>query len=185
MERVSWEDCQEYCAKLEGFLPGLGARLPTEAEWEYACRAGTTSGFNDGSPCTTPGSVDSALDRLGWCDENSGGETHPVRQKQANAWGLHDMHGNVWEWCQDRLGEYPPEAQTDPVGPENGVIRVVRGGGWIDSARDCRSAIRGRFIPSRRWNYLGFRLAAGQLPGRGEQSERRGAEGADAPRPRD
>ena len=161
VEMVNWENCQEYCEALNKLLPGLGARLPTEADWEFACRAGT-SAFNDGSPCTAPEGADPALDRLGWYDKNSGGETHPVGQKQANAWGLYDMHGNVWEWCEDWFGSYPPEAQIDPAGPENGVVRVVRGGSWNNPARSCRSARRAGFDPGYRFDNLGFRLAAGQ-----------------------
>ena len=185
VESVSWEDCRAYCAALNKLLPGLEARLPTEAEWEYACRAGTTSAFNDGSACTAPEGDVPALNRLDWYDRDSGGETHMVGQKVANVWWLYDMHGNVWEWCQDLYGSYASESQIDPTGAESGDFRVVRGGGWFFHARICRSAYRFWSHPGFRGDDLGFRLAAGQLPEKNERSEGRGAEEADALGPRD
>ena len=95
VEEVSWEECQQYCEKLRARFPAVPARLPSEAEWEYACRAGTTTAFNDGSACTQPEGNDPAMARLGWFVENSGGEAHPVRKLAPNQFGLYDMHGNV------------------------------------------------------------------------------------------
>ena len=154
VERVSWEDAVEFCRKLtakqrqEGFLPeGWEWRLPTEAEWEYAARAGTT------------GARHGKLDLIGWYIWNSGGETHAVKRKQSNAWGLHDMMGNVWEWCGDWYGEYPTGSVTDPTGPSSGSRRVFRGGAWNLVAEGARSAGRDSDIPRYRPEFLGFRPA--------------------------
>ncbi len=189
VEQVDWHEATAFCARLTeraraaGCLPeGFAFRLPTEAEWEYACRAGTTSAFNDNSECTKGTGKDPALQRLGWFGKNSGNQTHPVGEKTPNAWGLHDMHGNVWEWCLDRQREYTADSQTDPLGPESPAARrVVRGGSWYFQARHCRAAFRGRFEPGFRGHYLGLRLAAGQEPGRGAPSLPAG--GAAAPGP--
>jgi formylglycine-generating enzyme required for sulfatase activity len=149
-------------------------RLPTEAEWEYACRAGTTSAFNDGSDCTQPEGKDPALGRLGWHGEGSDGKTHAVGEKTPNAWGLYDMHGNVWEWCADYWADrYTPEAQTNPTGAKEGAWRVVRGGSCWNLSRWCRSAYRGRDVPGIRIGYQGFHLAAGQPVGSGAQKNER------------
>ena len=162
VEQVSWDDCQAFCQRLAERRPGLEVRLPTEAEWEYACRAGTESAYNDGSVCTDPEGKDPALARLGWFRENSDRQTHDVGRLEPNAWGLHDMHGNVWEWCQDWYGDYAAEEQRDPVGPDMGHFRVFRGGSWSYWARLCRSACRYRNSPVNRWLNLGFRLVAVQ-----------------------
>jgi formylglycine-generating enzyme required for sulfatase activity len=163
VEQVSWEECQAFCEKLQLRFPGLQARLPSEAEWEYACRAGTASAFNDGSSCTEPEGKDPTLDKLGWFDQNSGGQTHDVREKKPpNQWGLHDMHGNVWEWCADGYSEYTADEQVDPTGADTGHGRVLRGGSWGNWARNCRSAGRLGGRPDDRFHYLGFRLASGQ-----------------------
>ncbi|MBN2195548.1 MAG: formylglycine-generating enzyme family protein [Polyangiaceae bacterium] len=162
VENVSWDDCQTFFQKLAERFPGLEARLPTEAEWEYACRAGTESAFNDGSPCTVPEGNDPALAKLGWFGKNSGGTTHPVRELQPNRWGLYDLHGNVWEWCADWFDRYGAEEQRDPTGPASGQDRVLRGGGWYDHAWLCRSAYRFWFQPDVRFHDDGFRLAAVQ-----------------------
>ncbi len=146
VESVSWEEAQQFVSKLNGQNDGYKYRLPTEAEWEYACRAGTTGDY--------AGSIDS----MGWYDANSGKTTHQVGQKQANAWGLYDMHGNVWEWVEDWYGEYPSGSVTNPTGASSGSDRVIRGGGWYILGRDLRSAIRSYYAPSFRSNYLGFRL---------------------------
>jgi formylglycine-generating enzyme required for sulfatase activity len=142
---ISWSDAQ-------GFCEWAGCRLPTEGEWEYSCRAGTTTAFSF---------ADSAdqLDKYGWYDKNSGGQTQPVGTKEANPWGLHDMHGNVWEWCQDWYGEYSAEPVADPSGPKDGYGRVLRGGSWDDVADFCRSSIRYRNLPDNRLNDVGFRVA--------------------------
>jgi formylglycine-generating enzyme required for sulfatase activity len=129
-----------------------GYRLPTEAEWEYACRAGTTGEFARD------------LDAMAWYGSNSGYTTHPVGQKQANAWGLYDMHGNVWEWCADWYGYYPGGSVTDPRGGAWGGYRVNRGGSWDRSAQYCRSAARGWLEPDYRGYLLGFRLALAPSP---------------------
>ena len=156
VEEVSWNDANKFCRKLSA-LPeekraGRVYRLPTEAEWEYACRAGTTTEWSFGDDA-------SKLGEYGWFANNSGGQTHPVGQKKPNAWGLYDMHGNVWEWCSDWYGDYAKGTVTDPQVPSWGSIRVCRGGGWGVNARFCRSAVRLRYSPSYRFIILGFRLA--------------------------
>ncbi len=162
VEQVTWEDCQQFCEKLRARFPGLEAMLPSEAQWEYACRAGTASGFNDGSACTEPTGKDPALAKLGWFSENSAGGTRPVRERERNHWGLHDMHGNVWEWCQDQYGDYVPEDQEDPIRVAGRAGRVGRGGSWVNLAGICRSACRVGGQPDERNRLLGFRLASGQ-----------------------
>jgi formylglycine-generating enzyme required for sulfatase activity len=156
VEQVSWDDAMEFCRRLTerersaGRLPeGYAYTLPTEAQWEYACRAGTIGQYGG----------DGNLDDMGWYEHNSGGKTHPVGQKRANAWGLHDMHGNVWEWCLDWYGDYPGGSVCDPTGPDSGPGRVLRGGGWLDAAGFCRSAFRYWRDPGDRFGILGFRLA--------------------------
>jgi formylglycine-generating enzyme required for sulfatase activity len=152
VEQVSWNDCQTFLEKLTGRLPGeLRARLPTEAEWEYACRAGTSTRFHAGDG-------DADLVRAGWSAANSGRTTHAAGQKQANAWGLFDMHGNVWEWCQDWYGTYDSGVVADPTGPPSGSARVLRGGSWDDSFRYCRSAYRLSIDPAHTGGRVGFRV---------------------------
>ena len=126
---------------------------PTEAEWEYACRAGSRGPRCFESPY--PGEL---LD-YAWYHENSGGQTHPVGQKKSNAWGIYDMHGNVWEWCADCYGEYSSKSVVDPFGHRKGSDRVFRGGSWRRSAEECRSATRDAYFPGNRWGELGFRVA--------------------------
>ena len=175
VERVTWYDAIEFCNKLseaEGLqtvylinnrVPASGYpitdatvtpnwkrngyRLPTEAQWEYACRAGTTTAYNTGAVISGA---------TGWYDANSGSKTHPVGQKPANKWGLYDMHGNVFEWCWDWYAVYPGGTQTDPEGPGSGADRVVRGGSWNYYGRSARSAYRAYDNPDNR--YFGFRL---------------------------
>ena len=161
VECVSWDDCQQFIAKVNAAL-NCGARLPTEAEWEYACRAGTTGAYGGTGN----------LDEMGWYGDNSecytkmeGGSTddteremRPVGTKEANAWELCDMHGNVWEWCQDCYGDYPKGNVTDPIGPASGKSRVLRGGCWEGLAWFCRSAYRHRSYPGLRYYCNGFRL---------------------------
>ncbi len=148
VERVSWHDVQEFIGRLNVQESGSGYayRLPTEAEWEYAARAGTT------------GARYGELDAIAWWDGNSRGRVHPVGEKRANAWGLHDMLGNVWEWTADWYGEYPLGQVTDPTGPSTGSYRAVRGGSWSYGAWIVRSALRGYDSPGGRYNTLGFRL---------------------------
>jgi len=156
VELVSWEDAVEFCRKLselpEEKAAGRVYRLPTEAEWEYACRAGSKTVFHFGDD---PGS----LGDYAWFEENANSQTHPVGQKKPNPWGLYDMHGNVWEWCSDWYGDYPKGAVTDPGGPNEGSRRVFRGGSWDYLAAHCRSALRGGFLPSIRFSSIGFRVA--------------------------
>jgi len=156
VEQVSWEDAVEFCKKLSD-LPeekkaGRAYRLPTEAEWEYACRAGSKAAYSFGANSKTLGDY-------AWFVDNSGEQTHPVGEKKANAWGLYDMHGNVWEWCSDWYDEYSKGAVSDPSGPSEDVYRVIRGGGWYNVAADCRSAVRYWDDPLDRGKDLGFRLA--------------------------
>jgi len=162
VENVSWDDCQAFCERMQERLPGLQARLPSEAEWEYACRATTSSAFNDDSPCTQPEGEDPALTKLGWFDKNSEEKTHDVRGLVQNQWGLYDMHGNVWEWCAVWFGSYTADDQVDPTGAVEGSERVLRGGSWDSWAGDCRSAYRDWGQPGGRYRFLGFRLASGQ-----------------------
>ncbi len=152
VESVSWEDCQAFIKKLNEDSGG-SYRLPTESEWEYACRAGTTTAYGFGSSSAN-------LSTYAWYDSNSGRKTHPVGGKKANAWGLHDMHGNVWEWCSDWFGDYPSGPVTDPKGPDSGSERVERGGTWYYYHGYARSANRSRDLPEPTFNHLGFRLVA-------------------------
>jgi formylglycine-generating enzyme required for sulfatase activity len=151
VENVSWEEAQEFIHRLNAKEGGRAYRLPTEAEWEYAVRAGTPTAYSFGDDA-------SQLGRYAWYNQNAGGQTHPVGGLQPNAWGLYDMHGNVWEWVQDWYGDYPSSPQTDPKGPSSGSGRVFRGGGWFNVARDCRSADRIVAAPGSRINAHGFRL---------------------------
>jgi formylglycine-generating enzyme required for sulfatase activity len=156
VEKISWDDAVEFCKKLSD-LPeekkvGRVYRLPTEAEWEYACRAGskTAYSFDD---------EEGLLPEYGWFKRNSSDRTHTVGLLEPNAWGLYDMHGNVREWCSDWYVEYSQGAVSDPTGPKEGSDRVHRGGGWNSGAADCRSAYRGGSTPGDRFYSLGFRLA--------------------------
>ncbi|MBI4229424.1 MAG: formylglycine-generating enzyme family protein [Planctomycetes bacterium] len=153
VDRVSWDDCQEFIRRLNAREAGVTYRLPTEAEWEYACRAGTTTRYGFGDD-------EARLGEYAWYFAN-GGRTYPVGQKRANGWGLFDMHGNVWEWCQDWYAEtYGSGEQVDPAGPgsEDGR-RVLRGGSWSNNVGDLRSARRYGSAPSNRLYGCGFRLA--------------------------
>lgn len=133
---------------------GIGYRLPTEAEWEYACRSGSSSRYCFGDD-------ERSLGRYAWYSTNSGGKTHPVGEKNANAFGLHDMHGNVWEWCLDGYDAkyYHNSPERDPFGSEKATARVIRGGSWYRVSRYARLAARDGEIPVYRYAYLGFRVA--------------------------
>ena len=156
VENVSWYEAVDFCKKLselpEEKKAGRVYRLPTEAQWEYACRAGskTAYSFDD---------EEGLLPEHGWFNRNSSDRIHTVGLLEPNAWGLYDMHGNVWEWCSDWYEEYPKGAVSDPTGPKEGSDRVFRGGSWHDVAAYCQSADRIRLYPSIRSRDLGFRLA--------------------------
>ena len=154
---ISWHECQVFIQKLNA-VGECTYRLPTEAEWEYACRAGTETPLAGGEITELYCRHDPFLDAMGWYCGNAGRRTHPVAGKNANAWGLYDMHGNVSEWCQDWYGDYPPGAQTDPHGPPSGRGRVIRGGSWFSNAKNCRSACRFYWAPNSRSDFIGFRL---------------------------
>jgi formylglycine-generating enzyme required for sulfatase activity len=156
VENVSWDDAVKFCRKLserpEEKLAGYEYRLPTEAEWEYACRAGTTTAYSFGDS-------NSELGDYAWYDKNSGNTTHPVGGKKPNPWGLYDMHGNVFEWCQDGYGDYPSGSVTDPTGAASGSYRVLRGGSFGAQTSNVRSADRGYNLPFDRFYSYGFRPA--------------------------
>jgi formylglycine-generating enzyme required for sulfatase activity len=179
VETVTWFDAIEFCNKLSeregltpvytitGRTPGTGYpitaatvtpnwsnngyRLPTEAQWEYACRAGATTNWHFGD-------TESALVNYAWYDANANSMTHEVGKKTANAFGLYDMHGNVWEWCWDWYGTLPSTNETDYKGAVSGSSRVRRGGSWLYSATDSRSAVRDYYSPRSRHNAFGFRV---------------------------
>ena len=151
VENVSWNDCQEFIQKLNR-LTGRNFRLPTEAEWEFACRGGNNSRGYKYSGSNNLGSV-------AWYDGNSGNKTHPVGTKAPNELGIYDMSGNVWEWCADWYGDYSSGAQTNPTGPISGSCRVCRGGCWYIYAWRCRSSLRDGYRPTNRDIILGLRLA--------------------------
>lgn len=188
VEKASWYDALAYCnalSKEEGLstcydlskctgTPGTegytcpdnldfdlsctGYRLPTEAEWEYAYRAGTTTAFYNGGISNTEGK-DANLETIGWYDKNSDSSTHPAKGKAPNALGLYDMSGNIYEWTWDQYGDYPSTRQRDPKGASSGSFRVLRGGSWYDVARVARAAIRYVVSPDYRVRIVGFRPA--------------------------
>jgi formylglycine-generating enzyme required for sulfatase activity len=187
VEEITWFDALTYCNRLslqEGRTPVYsitvtgtvghhttdasvtadweadGYRLLTEAEWEYACRAGSSTAFSNGGITSLGCSpLDPGLNQVGWYCGNAAGATHDTGGKAANAWGLADMHGNVWEWCWDRYGDYPAESVTDPRGPSSGSSRLIRGGGWLNYAQFCRSAYRGDYSPESHEAFIGVRIA--------------------------
>ncbi len=164
VENVSWHDAQGFIAELNRRLPGLQARLPSEAEWEYACRAGTTTAFSCGDQLTTEqANYHGAYPCVGGERGLYRQRTVPVASLPPNPWGLYEMHGNVWEWCADWYEEYPTAAQIDPRGPPFGKMRVLRGGTWSDPARYARSANRSRIEAAYRPRSSGFRIALGPL----------------------
>ncbi|MDY6988014.1 MAG: formylglycine-generating enzyme family protein [Thermodesulfobacteriota bacterium] len=162
VEFVSWNDCQEFIMELNRREGGNKYRLPAEAEWEYACRAGSQRAFATGRILETGCGHVPYLDAVGWYCGNSGKRPHPAARKSPNAFGLYDMHGNMWEWCEDWYGIYPSGHVTDPTGPPSGSGRVLRGGGWHEDAEDCRSAIRVGRSPESKAGTLGFRLVRTQ-----------------------
>ncbi len=158
VEQVSWFEVQEFIKKLNEAENTSRYRLPTEAEWEYASRAGSTTAFYNGEIAGEKSGYDANLDQAGWYFRNSELGTHQVSQKNPNVWGLYDMHGNVWEWCQDWQRKYPFRAVTDPTGATVGKARIRRGGSWSHYPLFCRSAYRSWFEPEDATPDLGFRL---------------------------
>ncbi len=185
---MSWEDCLRFFERLDARVTGLSGRLPSEAQWEYACRAGTSAATWLGDLKIRGANNAPRLDGIAWYGGNSGvgfeldngidssdwperqyphtrAGTREVGLKQANPWGLHDMLGNVSEWCLDFWTESCPGGpRADPTGPEKGGGRVVRGGAWDDAARSVRAAFRRGSPPAWRYHFLGFRLSRGQEP---------------------
>jgi formylglycine-generating enzyme required for sulfatase activity len=193
VETVTWWEAAQFCnalSSLQGLsqcytlsgcstTPGsicnsvsevdncTGYRLPTEAEWEYAYRAGSTTAFNNNGPNTVSDftcAQDSNLDAIGWYCSNAGKTTHPVGDKTPNAWGLYDMAGNVWEWVWDLYADYPGGSQADYSGPASGTDRVNRGGSWDGGAQYCRGAQRRSYNPGFRYDFLGLRPARSYEP---------------------
>ena len=151
VEMVSWYEAQVFCKKLTEKTK-QAIRLPTEAEWEYSCRAGTTTTYNSGD-------TEADLSRVAWYAGNSNNTTRPVGLKEANAFGLYDMHGNVWQWCQDWYGDryYSKSPAENPKGPDQGDSRLLRGGSWLDVPMRCRSAIRFDVLDDN-GSFIGFRV---------------------------
>ncbi|MBF0445200.1 MAG: formylglycine-generating enzyme family protein [Magnetococcales bacterium] len=183
VEQVSWDDAQKFITKINKQAQGLNLTLPSEVQWEYACRAGTATAIYTGDIEILGERNIPALDPIAWYGGNSGNDfdlengydssgwkekqyshkkagTHPVGQKAPNGWGLYDMLGNVWEWCLDGQRDYDANAEVDPMGTEKiGALRVIRGGSWIGDARGVRGAYRNRNRPDVRDGYLGFRCS--------------------------
>ena len=164
VETVSWDDAAQFCQRLSALPKERSARrayrLPTEAEWEYACRAGSTGQW-------TCGDDEAKLGEYAWCKDNAGGMTHPADEKKPNAWGLYDMHGSLWEWCLDWYDKdyYRRSPGIDPVGPPSGSERVNRGGTWRNTAWYARSAFRSSNGPGARYPYVGLRVLAVRADG--------------------
>jgi len=151
VETVSWTEAADFCRKLSE-KTGKTVGLPTEAQWEYACRAGSKTRFSFGDS-------DKGIANYAWHAANATGTPHPVGQKKPNAWGLYDMHGNVWEWCADWYGPSSKEGAADPQGPASGDQRVLRGGAWVSNPIACRAAYRVGQAPDFRYYFIGFRVA--------------------------
>jgi formylglycine-generating enzyme required for sulfatase activity len=190
VERVNWQEAIDFCNRLSDAVDlnrayqisgdnvtwdreANGYRLPTEAEWEYACRAANQTAFTNGDISGTACDQDANLDLMGWYCGNSNGQTVPVAQKAPNDWVLFDMHGNVWEWVWDWYGEYSPGTATNPTGPASGNFRVLRGGSWLYGAQRCRSAYRQRASPKSKASDVGFRLARFVDPPKADWQEER------------
>ncbi len=158
VEQVSWNDAQKFLQKLNTLAGKEIYRLPFEAEWEYAARAGTETPYSFGSDF-------GELENYAWYNENSAEETHPVAQLKPNAWGLYDMHGNVWEWCQDwyKSTYYSKSPTNNPQGPSSGHFRMLRGGTLLHDSTASRSAFRFRNTPDIKHYDGGFRVVAGSV----------------------
>jgi formylglycine-generating enzyme required for sulfatase activity len=163
VEKLTWVDALAYCSELtkrekaaRHLPPDYEYRLPSEAEWEYACRAGTTNFFSFGDAAAD-------ADQYAWTMENSSATTHPVGLKRPNPWGLYDMHGNVWEWVSDWFAPYPAKELTDPVGADTSKFKVFRGGGWNQAIEFARSSNRFMMSPTNGIHFVGFRVALGQI----------------------
>ncbi len=172
VEQVSWEVVRTFLDRLNALVPGLDAGLPSEAQWEYACRAGTTAPFSFGRNITPEqvnydGNYPYAGAEKGLYRE----KTVAVGSLPPNPWGLYEMHGNVWEWCADWYGPYPDGSQIDPAGPPDGSGRLLRGGSWNGGAQGCRSAFRFDYPSDGAGRIFGFRLAPGRRPA-GEEASR-------------
>jgi formylglycine-generating enzyme required for sulfatase activity len=152
VENLRWDDCLRFAAQLDGKVEGFEFRLPTEAEWEYACRAGTKEAYGFGDDAA-------GLAQHAWYADNARGQTHPVGEKRPNAWGLYDMHGNVWEWCSDFYGPYPGAPLSDPAGAASGT-HVLRGGAWNSAAEHLTAAYRHDLDGDDFYSYYGFRCVA-------------------------
>jgi formylglycine-generating enzyme required for sulfatase activity len=159
VESVSWSDVEDFLEKLST-RGGGRYRLPTEAEWEYAAKAGRTGSFGfvcEDYTIANCGSSAACLEPFAWYGSNSNGTTHPVGSKRPNAWGLYDISGNVWEWVWDWYWKYEPGIVRDPQGPPTGKYRVLRGGSWPNVARNLRVTDRGGFVPTEKKSSIGFR----------------------------
>ena len=178
--RVSWHDCMKFIKKLNAQKKGV-YRLPTEAEWEYACRAGTSTAYSWGKwiDCARAMYSNNSM-KSGEClkyvksREMAIDGAAPVKSYPPNAWGFYDMHGNVWEWCIQWHGDYPARAVTDPSGPESGSRKIRRGGSWFGHGYLCRSANRNVGHPASRYRTTGFRLVwteSGDLIGKEEERD--------------
>ena len=170
VEKITFFDASNYCAtitqreqKAGHLAAGYEYRLPTEAEWEYACRAGSTNLFAFGDDA-------SIAEQFAWTAENCDAGTHPVGLKRPNAWGLYDVHGNVWEWCSDWFEPYPAAPLLDPVGPASSKYKVFKGGGWNQDVEYARASSRFMMSPSNGIHFVGFRLALGPVLSRPTQS---------------
>lgn len=166
VESVSWEEAEKFCfnlnTKYRHYLPNnYRFELPTEAQWEYACRANTITPYNNDKSIDSKEYIEycEILDEIAWCSENSAGLIHPVGEKKPNAWGIYDMHGNVGEWCRDYYGEYQNNSVVNPCNLNLGEGRVIRGGSWRSYAWDCRSASRYWNIQTNHLFSVGFRVA--------------------------
>ena len=169
VEQVSWDDCKSFFEKVNPKMPGMNLQFPTEAEWEYACRAEIsmtekTTPFSFGENITTEQvNYDGDFPYAGGKKGEDRGKTVPVKELPPNQWGLYQMHGNIFEWCEDWLGDYPTGRVVDPKGPDKGEDRVLRGGSWSRFGWWCRSAHRNGYHPGFRFDFFGFRLSRGPV----------------------